>query len=160
MHYTRSLLVAATLAIPVVTLAPGARSQPAARKGFVQNIEKLTERNDDFRRVMYTARNLQLVVMSLSPGEHIGVETHDVDQFFRVEQGTGEVLIDGHRSPIGAGSAVVVPAGSQHNFINTGKTKLKLYTLYAPPNHRDGVVHHTKADAERDHERFDGKTSE
>jgi mannose-6-phosphate isomerase-like protein (cupin superfamily) len=160
MHHMRSLLVAAALAVPMVTLVQGAHSQPAARKGFVQNVEKLTERNEPFRRVIYTAKNLQLVVMSLSPGEHIGVETHDVDQFFRVEQGTGEVLIDGHRSPIGAGSAVVVPAGSQHNFINTGKAQLKLYTLYAPPHHRDGVVHRTKADAERDNERFDGKTSE
>ena len=109
---------------------------------------------------LYTAKNLQLVVMSLPPGEHIGLETHDVDQFFRIERGTGEVLIDGRRSPIGPGSAVVVPAGSQHDFFNTGKSALQLYTVYAPPNHRDGIVHHTKADAERDHERFDSKTSE
>jgi mannose-6-phosphate isomerase-like protein (cupin superfamily) len=160
MHLTRSLLIAAILAIPVVTLAQGARPPRAARKGFVESIEKITERNEDFRRVLYTAKNLQLVVMSLPPGEHIGLETHKVDQFFRIEQGTGEVLIDGYRSPIGPGSAVVVPAGSQHDFFNTGKTALKLYTVYAPPNHRDGVVHRTKADAERDHERFDGKTSE
>lgn len=160
MHHMRSLLVAATLAIPVMTLAHGAHSQPAARKGFVQNIEKLTERNQDFRRVLYTAKNLQLVAMSLPAGEHIGLEAHDVDQFFRIEQGAGEVLIDGHRSPVGPGSAVVIPAGSQHDFFSTGKSALKLYTLYAPPHHRDGVVHHTKADAERDHEEFDGKTSE
>jgi mannose-6-phosphate isomerase-like protein (cupin superfamily) len=160
MHATRSLLIAATLAIPVVTLAEGPPAQRPARKGFVQNIEKLTERNEDFRRVLYTAKNLQLVVMTIPPGEHIGLETHDVDQFFRIEQGKGEALIEGKTNPIGPGSAVVVPAGSQHDFSNTGKSPLKLYTVYAPPNHRDGVVHHTKADAERDHERFDGKTSE
>ncbi len=160
MHLKRSLLVAAALAVPAMTLAQGARSQGAARKGFVQNIEKLTDDNQDFRRVLYTAKNLQLVVMSLPRGEHIGMETHDVDQFFRVEQGTGEVLINGQRSPLRPGSAVVVPAGSQHDFLNTGETALKLYTVYAPPHHRTGVVHHTKADAERDHERFDGKTSE
>lgn len=160
MHLTRSLWIAVPLAMLAVTLARGASAQRAARKGFVQDIESLTQQNEDFRRVLYTAKNLQLVVMSLPPGEHIGLETHDVDQFFRIEEGSGEVLIDGHRSPIGPGSAVVVPAGSRHDFFNTGKTALKLYTVYAPPNHRDGVVHHTKADAERDHEQFDGKTSE
>jgi len=161
MHLTRSLFiaVAATLTIAVVVLGEGARAERTAHKGFVQNIEKLTQRNGDFRHVLYTAKNLQLVVMSLPPGEHIGLERHDVDQFFRVEEGTGEVLIAGQRSPIEPGSAIVVPAGNQHDFFNTGKTALKLYTIYAPPNHRDGVVHHTKADAERDHERFDGKTS-
>jgi mannose-6-phosphate isomerase-like protein (cupin superfamily) len=148
------------LAIPILTLAQGGPYPRTARKGFVQDIEKLTEQNEDFRRVLYTAKNLQLVVMSLPPGEHIGLETHDVDQFFRIEQGKGDVLIDGKRSPIGTGSAVVVPAGSQHDFFNTGTSALKLYTVYAPPNHRDRVVHHTKTDAERDHERFDGKTSE
>jgi mannose-6-phosphate isomerase-like protein (cupin superfamily) len=135
-------------------------STGAARKGFVQNIEKLTEENDDFRRVLYTAKHLQLVIMSLPPGEHIGLETHDVDQFFRIESGNGEVVIDDDRSPIGPGSSVVVPAGSRHDFLNTGKAALKLYTIYAPPNHRDGVVHHTRADAEKDAERFDGKTTE
>ena len=160
MHLTRTLLVAAILAMPVVTLAQGAPSQHPPRKGFVQNIEKLTQRNEDFRRVLYTAKNLQLVLMSLPPGEDIGLETHDVDQFFRIEQGTGEVLIDGHRSPIGPGSAVIVPAGSQHDIFNTGTTALKVYTIYAPPKHRDGVVEHTKAEAGRAHETFDGKTSE
>lgn len=160
MHLTRSLLIAATLAIPVVTLAQGEPSQPPARKGFVQNIEKLTEQNDDFRRVLYTAEHMQLVVMSVPPGDHIGLETHDVDQFFRIEEGTGEVLIDDRRRPIGPGAAVVVPAGSRHDFFSTGKSALKLYTVYAPPHHRDGVVHPTKADAERDHEHFEGKTSE
>jgi mannose-6-phosphate isomerase-like protein (cupin superfamily) len=161
MHVMRSLSVAVTSAIPAVTLAQDAAdSSQTARNGFVQNIEKLTEQNDDFRRVLYTAKNLQLVVVSLPPGEHIGLETHEVDQFFRIEQGKGEVLIEGKRRPIGPGSAVVVPAGSQHDFFNTGKSALKLYTIYAPPNHRDGVAHRTKADAERDHERFDGKTSE
>jgi len=159
MHFKRPLSIFATLALAVVALGAGARAERTAHKGFVQDIEKLTRRNDDFRRVLYTAKNLQLGVMSLPPGEHIGLERHDVDQFFRVEEGTGEVLISGQRSPIGAGSAIVVPAGNQHDFFNTGNTALKLYTIYAPPNHRDGVVHHTKADAERDHERYDGKTS-
>jgi mannose-6-phosphate isomerase-like protein (cupin superfamily) len=153
------MLIVTTLALAVGGLGEGARAERTAHKAFVQNIEQLTQRNGDFRHVLYTAKNLQLVVMSLPPGEHIGLERHDVDQFFRVEEGAGEVVIEGQRSPIGPGFAIVVPAGSQHDFLNTGKTALKLYTIYAPPNHRDGVIHHTKADAERDHERFDGKTS-
>lgn len=160
---TRALLLAATPALLVVALAQGAparQGQHAARKGFVQDIETLTTENRDFRRVLYTAKNLQVVLMSVPAGEHIGLETHDVDQFFRIEEGSGEVLIDDHRSPIGPGSAVVVPAGSRHDFLNTGKAALKLYTVYAPPNHRDGVVQHTKAAAERDNQRFDGKTTE
>ena len=129
-------------------------------KGFVQDIEGLAVRNDDFRRVLYTARHCQLVVMSLKPREEIGAEVHDLDQFFRVEEGTGEVLLDGVRSPIRAGFAVVVPAGANHNIVNTGTVPLKLYTLYSPPEHRDGVVHRTRDDAEADDEHFDGKTTE
>jgi mannose-6-phosphate isomerase-like protein (cupin superfamily) len=129
-------------------------------QGFVQDIEGLAVRNDDFRRVLYTAKNCQLVVMALKPGEEIGAEVHTLDQFFRVEDGTGEAVLDGVRTPIQAGFAIVVPAGANHNIINTGSTPLKLYTLYAPPNHRDGVVHHTRAEAEADTEKFDGKTSE
>jgi mannose-6-phosphate isomerase-like protein (cupin superfamily) len=129
-------------------------------KGFVQNIEDIANRNKEFRKVLYTAGNVQLVVMALSPKEEIGMELHELDQFFRVEEGTGEALLDGVRTAISAGFAVLVPAGTQHNIINTGKVPLKLYTLYAPPNHRDGVIHHTRADAEEDDEHFDGKTTE
>ena len=129
-------------------------------KGFVQDIEALAVKNDDFRRVLYTARHCQLVVMALKPKEEIGAELHKLDQFFRVEEGTGEAVLDGVRAAIRAGFAVVVPAGTNHNFINTGTVPLKLYTLYSPPNHRDGVVHHTRAEAEKDNEHFDGKTTE
>lgn len=129
-------------------------------KGFVKNIEGLAVKNDEFRRVLYTARNCQLVLMSLKQREEIGAEVHKLDQFFRVEEGTGEAVLDGVKTAIRAGFAVLVPAGANHNIINTGTTPLKLYTLYAPPNHRDGVVHHTRADAEADDEQFDGKTTE
>lgn len=129
-------------------------------KGYVRDIEAIAIGNDDFRRVLYTARSCQLVVMALKPGEDIGAEVHRLDQFFRVEQGHGEAVLDGVRTAIQAGSAVVVPAGAKHNIVNTGTEPLKLYTIYAPPNHRDGVVHHTRADAEADTEHFDGATSE
>lgn len=129
-------------------------------KGYVQDIEAIATGNEDFRRVLYTARNCQLVVMALKPREEIGAEVHKLDQFFRVEAGRGEAVLDGVRTAIQAGYAVVVPAGTRHNIINTGTEPLKLYTLYAPPNHRDGVVHHTRADADADTEHFDGKTSE
>jgi mannose-6-phosphate isomerase-like protein (cupin superfamily) len=129
-------------------------------KGFVQDIETLATSNDDFRRVVYTAGNCQLVLMALKPAEDIGMEVHHLDQFFRVEEGTGQAILDGVRTPIRAGFAVLVPAGTQHNIVNTGDRPMKLYTLYAPPNHRDGVVHATRAIAEADTEHFDGKTSE
>jgi mannose-6-phosphate isomerase-like protein (cupin superfamily) len=128
--------------------------------GFVQNIEKVAVKNNEFRRVLYTAKHCQLVVMALKPKEEIGAEVHKLDQFFRVEEGTGEAVLDGVRTKIQAGFAVLVPAGAKHNIINTGAVPLKLYTLYAPPNHRDGVVHHTRDDAEADTEKFDGKTTE
>lgn len=129
-------------------------------KGFVQDIEGQAIGNDEFRKVLYTAKNCQLVLMALKPQEEIGAEVHRLDQFFRVEAGSGEAVLDGVRTPIRAGFAVLVPAGARHNIVNTGTEPLKLYTLYAPPNHRDGVVHHTRADAEADSEHFDGKTSE
>lgn len=129
-------------------------------KGFVQDIEALATKNGDFRRVLYTARNCQLVLMALQPKEEIGAEVHELDQFFRVEAGTGEAVLDGIRTPIQAGFAVLVPAGAKHNIVNTGSVPLKLYTLYAPPNHLDGVVHHTRDDAQADEEHFDGKTTE
>src|SRR4249919_1027826 len=142
--------------------APAGRSSEkgVAMKGFVQDIEKLAVKNDEFRRVLYTAKHCQLVLMTLKPKEEIGAEVHTLDQFFRVEEGTGEAVLDGVRTALRAGFAVVVPAGANHNIINTGSAPLKLYTLYAPPNHRDGVVHHTRDDAEADSEQFDGKTTE
>lgn len=129
-------------------------------RGYVQDIEGLAVKNEEFRRVLYTAENCQLVLMALKPKEEIGAEVHKLDQFFRVEEGSGEVVLDGVRTPIRAGFAVVVPAGTKHNIVNTSSASLKLYTIYAPPNHRDGVVHHTRHDAEADDEHFDGKTTE
>jgi mannose-6-phosphate isomerase-like protein (cupin superfamily) len=130
-------------------------------KGFVGDIEEQAEDNSDFRRVVYTGKNLQLVLMSLKPGEDIGEEVHkDRDQFFRIEKGKGEVLIDGKRSKIKGDDAVLVPAGARHNIVNTGEKPLRLYTLYGPPEHRNGTVHATKADAQRMKEHFDGKTTE
>ena len=130
-------------------------------KGFVDDIEKLTEDNTDFRRVLYTGKNLQLVLMTLRPGEEIGAEVHeDRDQFFRVEMGEGEILIDGNVSAVRSDMAMIVPAGARHNVRNTGKEPLKLYTIYGPPEHRDGVVRATKAEAEASEEHFDGRTTE
>ena len=129
-------------------------------KCFVKDIESLAVNNDDFRQVIYTAKFSQLVLMALKPKEDIGAEVHKLDQFFRVEEGSGEAVLDGVRTTIREGFAVVVPAGTNHNIINTGSVPMKLYTLYSPPNHRDGVVHHTRADAVADNERFDGKTTE
>ena len=161
-----SLMVATvvllTLSVPVPAFSQLLKSSTGgvATKGYVQNIEDITVKNEDFRRVLYTARNCQLVVMALKPKEEIGMEVHKLDQFFRVEEGSGEAVLDGVRTPIRAGFAVLVPAGTNHNIVNTGSVPLKLYTLYAPPNHRDGVVHHTRSDAEADNEHFDGKTTE
>lgn len=129
-------------------------------KGFVQDVEALAIKNEYFRQVLYTAKYCQLVVMALKPAEEIGAEVHKLDQFFRVEEGSGEAVLDGVRSPIKSGFAVIVPAGTNHNIINTGSVPLKLYTLYSPPNHRDGVVHRTRADAEADNEHFNGITTE
>ena len=130
-------------------------------KGFVDDIEPLTEENTDFRRVLYTGKNLQLVLMALQPGEEIGEEVHDDrDQFFRVEKGKGEIVIDGVTTNIKANIAMIVPAGARHNVRNTGDKALRLYTLYAPPEHLDGTVHVTKAEADASDEHFDGKTTE
>lgn len=129
--------------------------------GFVDDIEELTEKNHDFRRVLYTGKYLQLVLMALKPGEEIGEEVHaDRDQFFRVEKGKGEVVIDGVRTRIRSDDAILVPAGALHNVINTGEKPLKLYTLYGPPNHAEGLVRATKAEAEATEEHFDGTTTE
>ena len=130
-------------------------------KGFVGDIEQLTVENTDFRRVLYTGTHLQLVLMTLAPGEEIGEEVHDDrDQFFRLEAGAGEVWIDGNRSLVKDDDAIIVPAGARHNVVNTGDTPLQVYTLYAPPEHRDGTVHATKAEADATEEHFDGTTSE
>jgi mannose-6-phosphate isomerase-like protein (cupin superfamily) len=130
-------------------------------KGFVDNIEKLTEENDDFRRVLYTGHNLQLVLMAIQPGDEIGAEVHkDRDQFFRIEAGQGEVWIDDVCNKVKADDGVIVPQGAKHNVINTGNEPLRLYTIYGPPEHIDGTVHKTSADAEAAHEHFDGRTTE
>jgi len=130
-------------------------------KGFNTNIEKDTVENADFRRVLYTGRHSQLVLMSLKPGEEIGEEVHAaVDQFFRFEKGEGAVIIDGAEHAVTDGDAVVVPAGARHNVVNTGSEELKLYTIYSPPEHIDGTVRATKADALARPEEFDGRTTE
>ena len=130
-------------------------------KGFVDDIDRLTVENKDFRRVLYTGKHLQLVLMALRPGEEIGEEVHDDhDQFFRIEKGVGEVWIDRQRTKIKADDAIIVPAGARHNVINTGDKKLKLYTVYGPPDHKDGIVRATKAEAEATEEHFDGTTTE
>ncbi len=131
-------------------------------KGFDTDLEKVTKANADFRRVLYTGKNSQLVLMCLQPGEEIGMVVHpDRDQFFRFEEGEGKVVIDGAEHPVRGGSGVIVPAGAQHNVVNTSKrSKLKLYTIYSPPEHQDKVVRRTKADAEAAPEEYDGKTTE
>ena len=130
-------------------------------QGFIADIEDRTEQNRDFRRVVYTGPHMQLVLMSLEPGEEIGEEIHEnTDQFFRVEAGKGEVTIDGRSTKIDADMAILVPAGARHNVRNTGLRALRLYTIYAPPEHEDGIVLHTKADAEKTAEHFAGKTTE
>ncbi|MFH1229693.1 MAG: cupin domain-containing protein [Candidatus Aenigmatarchaeota archaeon] len=131
-------------------------------KGYVTSIEKETRKNSDFRRVLYTGKNCQLVLMSLRPLEEIDMEVHaDRDQFFRFEKGEGKVVIDGVEHKVKDGDAVIVPAGAKHNVINTSKkSELKLYTIYSPPEHQDKVVRHTKAAAEASPEEYDGKPTE
>jgi mannose-6-phosphate isomerase-like protein (cupin superfamily) len=130
-------------------------------KGFIDNIERLTEENSDFRRVLYTGHNLQLVLMAIPPGQEIGEEVHDDrDQFFRIEAGEGEIWIDGVRHAVKADDGVIVPQGARHNVVSTGSEPLRLYTLYGPPEHLDGTVHATVEEASADHEHFDGRTTE
>lgn len=130
------------------------------KKGFNSNIEKDTIENSNFRKVIYTGENTQLVLMSLFPNEDIGEEVHeDTDQFFRIEKGNGTVIINNNQYEVNDGSAIVVPAGSKHNVI-AGPSGLKLYTLYSPPHHKDGTIHVTKNDAKADEEEFDGMTTE
>ncbi|WKZ31022.1 MAG: cupin domain-containing protein [Candidatus Dojkabacteria bacterium] len=130
-------------------------------KGFHSNIEEETKSNSNFRRVLYTAKNSQLVLMSLKPKEEIGMEIHQNDQFFRIESGEGKCLIDGNEYPLHDGVALVVPAGAEHNVINTSESEdLKLYTIYSPAHHKDGVVAATKEEAAAMEEEFDGVTTE
>ena len=130
-------------------------------KGFIDNIEKLTEQNNLFREVLYTGHNLQLVLMAIQPGEQIGEEVHeDRDQFFRIEAGSGTISIDGVDHHVKADDGIIVPQGARHNVIASGGEVLKLYTIYGPPEHVDGTVHRTCAEAQAAHEHFDGKTTE
>ncbi len=132
------------------------------KKGFCSNIEKDTLENENFRKVLYTGKNSQLVLMSLAPNEEIGMETHNEnDQFFRFEKGKGKCIIDGNEYEVEDGSAVVVPAGAEHNVINTSDSeRLSLYTIYSPAHHKDGIVRATKAEAEANEEDFDHITTE
>jgi mannose-6-phosphate isomerase-like protein (cupin superfamily) len=132
----------------------------ASMKGYIHDIERLTTQNNDYRRVLYTAKQSQLVLMALKPKEEVGEEIHASDQFFRIEEGVGEAVLNGVKTPIRPGSAILVPGGAKHNIINTGVGPMKLYTLYSPPNHRDGVVHVTREASVSDKEHFDGKTTE
>lgn len=130
-------------------------------KGFVDNIEKLTLENTNFRQVLYTGHNLQLVLMTIQPGEEIGEEVHDDrDQFFRIESGEGEILIDGVVHRVSDDDGIIVPQGASHNVTCTGSAPLKLYTIYGPPEHIDGTIHKSCAEANASHEHFDGKTTE
>lgn len=131
-------------------------------KGFVANIEQETLNNSNFRRVLYTGKHTQLVLMNIVPNGEIGLETHaENDQFFRFEAGKGKVVIDGNEYEVGDGSAIIVPAGAEHNVINTSSTEdLKLYTLYSPPHHKDGIVRATREEAEANDQEFDGVTTE
>jgi mannose-6-phosphate isomerase-like protein (cupin superfamily) len=129
-------------------------------KGYIVNIEQETLQNENFRRVLYTAQNSQLVVMSIAPGDDIGEEVHTLDQFIRVEQGSAKAVLDGVEHELPADFAIIIPAGTRHNVINTGSEPLKLYTLYAPPEHKDGTVRATKAEALASEEHFDGRTTE
>ena len=131
-------------------------------KGFKANIEKGALHNSDFRKVLYTSKHLQLVLMNLKAGEEIGAETHnDNDQFFRFESGTGICVIDGNEYRVTDGDVIIIPAGAKHNIINSGgQAELKMYTIYAPPHHKDGIVRTTKKDAEKNEAEFDGVTTE
>jgi mannose-6-phosphate isomerase-like protein (cupin superfamily) len=131
------------------------------KNGYTSNVEEAAIANENFRKVLYTAQHSQLVLMSLLPEEDIGEEVHKLDQFIRCESGRGKAILNGVEHEFNDGFVVLVPAGTPHNIINTSVDKaMKLYTVYAPPNHRDGVIHTTKADAESDKEHFDGKTTE
>ncbi len=128
------------------------------KKGYVVNIEKETLENENFRKVLYTSNYSQLVVMSIEPGDDIGMEVHGLDQFIRIENGKGKAILNGQEYEIEDDWAVVIPAGVEHNIVNTGDEPLKLYTIYSPPEHKEGTIHKTKTDAKEEH--FDGETTE
>lgn len=131
------------------------------KRGFHSNIEKDTINNTNFRKVLYTGENIQLVLMSLKPNEEIGLETHpNIDQFFRFEGGSGKCIINDSEYVVSNGDVIIIPAGSKHNVINTGKKDLKMYTIYSPPHHKDGIVFKTKSDAENSKEKYNNKTTE
>tara|TARA_B100000508_G_scaffold37782_1_gene29583 strand:+ start:6359 stop:6757 length:399 start_codon:yes stop_codon:yes gene_type:complete len=131
------------------------------KKGYFGNIEQLTTENTNFRQTLYTGEHMQLVLMTLQPGEEIGAEVHEGhDQFFRFESGNGKAIVNDAEYEVKDGDAVIVPSGANHNVINTGGEPLTLYTIYTPPEHEDGTLHMTKAEAEADDEHFDGKTTE
>jgi mannose-6-phosphate isomerase-like protein (cupin superfamily) len=127
-------------------------------KGYIGNIEDETIANTDYRRVLYTSRYSQLVLMSIEPGDEIGSEVHGLDQFIRIEQGDGKAILDGQEHEIGADDAVVIPASTEHNVVNTGDDVMKLYSIYSPPEHKEGTVHENKSDETEEH--FDGQTTE
>lgn len=130
-------------------------------KGFYGNIEQLTEENNNFRQVLYTAKHCQLVLMTLPVGGEIGAEVHDEnDQFFRFEAGVGKVMIDDNEYAVKDGDAIIVPAGAEHNVINIGDEPLRLYTIYSPAHHKDGIIRATREEAEANEEDFDGTTTE
>jgi mannose-6-phosphate isomerase-like protein (cupin superfamily) len=129
-------------------------------EGYIGDIEKETKENGNFRKVLYTAKNCQLVVMCIQPGDEIGEEVHDLDQFIRIEDGKARAVLDDVEHEMEDDYAVVIPAGVKHNLINTGDEPLKLYTIYSPPEHRDGIIHQTRESAMEDEEHFDGKTTE
>lgn len=124
--------------------------------GFITNIESATRENGYFRKVLFTSGHMQLVVMCLKPNEDIGEEVHQLDQFIRIEVGTGKAILNGETSELSDGSVVIIPAGTKHNIINSGEGDMKLYTVYAPPNHKDGTIHQTKKDALADDEHYEG----
>jgi mannose-6-phosphate isomerase-like protein (cupin superfamily) len=146
---------------PVSSGATTSGSTKSEKRGFHTNIEKDTVDNTNFRKVLYTGEHLQLVLMSLKPEEEIGMETHpDIDQFFRFDAGTGKAIINGNEYEITDGDCIIIPAGSEHNIINTGEEELKMYTIYTPPHHKEGTLFATKDEAEGSDEKFDGKTTE
>ena len=140
---------------------PNLNEAKSNKKGFHSNIEKDTLDNSNFRKVLYTGEHMQLVLMTLKPLEEIGMETHPtIDQFFRFESGEGKCTINGNEYSVTDGDAIIIPAGSEHNIINSGSKPLKMYTIYTPPNHKDGVVFKTKEEASESKEKFDGKITE
>jgi mannose-6-phosphate isomerase-like protein (cupin superfamily) len=154
--------MAAATALTILTAgAAGSSKSRRPASGFVVNVEEEAKDNTDYRRVLFTVPHLQLVLMTLKPGEEIGEEVHPRgDQYIRIESGKGEARISGLTTSLTAGSAVLIPAGAPHNIKNTGEEPLKLYTLYGPPEHKDGTVQATKADSAKSREHFDGKTTQ